>query len=82
MYSLFRYLTFTGWLGLKFFWLRHVFTGRGWFSTMLSTSFGGSDVDDNNGDSCETGGCGMSSDCRESVDCGESSNCWEFGDCG
>ena len=44
-------------------------------STMLNTSFGGSDVDDDNGDNCETGGCGQSSDCRESVDYGESGNC-------
>ena len=82
MYSLFGYLKLTGWLGLKFFWLRHAFAARGSLSTMLNTSFGGSDVDDDNGDSCETGGCGESSDCRESVDCGESGNCWEFGDCG
>ena len=38
---------------------------------MLNTSFGGSDVDDNTGDSCETGGCDESSDCTESVDCGK-----------
>ena len=49
---------------------------------MLNTSFGGSDVGDDNGDNCETGGCGESSDCRNSLDCGESRNCWEFGDCG
>ena len=42
---------------------------------MLNTSFGGSDVDDDNKDSCETGSCGESSDCRESADCGESGNC-------
>ena len=55
--------------------MRHAFAARGSLSTMLNTSFGGSDVDDDNGDSCETGGCGESSDCRESVDCGESGNC-------
>ena len=42
---------------------------------MLNTSFGGSDVDGDNGDSCETGHCDKSRDCRESVDCGESGNC-------
>ena len=42
---------------------------------MLNTSFGGSGVDDDNGDGCETGGCGESSDCKESVDSGESGNC-------
>ena len=44
-------------------------------STMLNTSFGGSDVDDDNGDSYKTSGCGESSNCGESVDCGESCNC-------
>ena len=43
---------------------------------MLNTSFGGSDVDGDTGDSWETCGCGESSNCRESVDCGE------LGDCG
>ena len=42
---------------------------------MLNTSFDGSDADDDNKDSCETGGCGEPSDCRESVNCGESANC-------
>ena len=55
--------------------MRHALAARGSLSTMLNTSFGDSDVDDDNGDSCETGGCGESSDCRESVDCGESGNC-------
>ena len=36
--------------------MRHAFAARGSLSTMLNTSFGGSDVDDGNGDSCETGG--------------------------
>ena len=49
---------------------------------MLNASFGGSDVDNNTGDSCETDGCGVSSDCRESVDCGRSGNFGEFGDFG
>ena len=54
----------------------HSFATRGSLSTMLNTSFGGSDVDGDTGDSWETCGCGESSDCRESVDCGE------LGDCG
>ena len=49
---------------------------------MLDTSFGGSDANDNNGDSCETSSCGESSNCRESVDCGQSGNCLDVGDCG
>ena len=56
LYSLFGYLKLTGWLRLTFFWLRYAFAARGSLSTMLNTSFGGSDVDDDNGDSCETGG--------------------------
>ena len=55
--------------------MQHAFAARGSSSTMLNISFGSSDVDDDNEDSCETGGCGESSDCRESVDCGESGNC-------
>ena len=42
---------------------------------MVNTLFGGSDVDDGTGDSCEIGGCGESSDCRESADCGGAGNC-------
>ena len=82
LYPLFGYLKLTGWLGLKLFWLRHEFTTRACLSTMLNTSFGGSDVDDNIGNSCETGGCDESSDCTESVDCGKPGNYWEFGGCG
>ena len=52
----------------------HAFAARGSLSTILNTLFGGSDVDGDNRDSCETGGCGESIDCRKSVDCGESGN--------
>ena len=60
--------------------MRHVFAARGSLSTILNTSFGGSDVDDNNGDRCKPGGCGESSDCRKSVDRRNCGNCWEFVD--
>ena len=35
-----------------------MFTARDLLNTTLNTSFSGSDVDDNNGDRCKTGGCG------------------------
>ena len=62
--------------------MRHAFAARDSLSTMLDTSFGGSDANDDNGDSCETSSCGESSNCRESVDCGQSGNCLDVGDCG
>ena len=62
--------------------MRQAFAARGSLSIMLNTSFGGSDVDSDNGASCKAGGCCDYSDCRESIDCAESGNCWEFGDCG
>ena len=55
--------------------MRYVFAARGSLSTILNTSFGGSDVDDNNGDRCKPGGCGESSDCRKSVDHRNCGNC-------
>ena len=82
MYSLFGHLKLTGWLGLKLFWLRHAFAARGRLSIMLNTSFGGSNVYNDTGDSCKIGSCDKASDCREFVDCGEAGNCWEFGECG
>lgn len=47
--------------------MRHTFDAWGWFRTLLSTSFGGSDVDNVTGDSSKTDDCGQTGDCSRLV---------------
>ena len=48
----------------------------------MNISFGGSNVDDDVGESCETGDCGKTGDCHNISDCRESADCRESGNFG